>query len=200
MEQALRRNPTGFVLKDKAEGKGSLAMETLSPSRPGGDECREADCPQQAGGTAGSSLSHSHFAFPSRPSSSSFLFPSSPLPLPFPSSSSFSLPTPPNPTMQSIPSRYQRTGGGYNWGQNAPQRPQNPQAVPPWKLWDSVAVGLRNVPNEATALILWQAFSREGNVCSVDLYEDEHGNRGTRGKVRFRFVLSLLSLAFTSLT
>lgn len=66
-----------------------------------------------------------------------------------------------------------------------PQQPAS-QLIPWWKHWESVAVNLANVPLEADTFTIWKAFRKEGVVFSIDLFEDAHGNRESRGKVRFK--------------
>lgn len=61
-----------------------------------------------------------------------------------------------------------------------------PQLLAPWKLWDTVAVNISNLPKEATALDVWKALQKEGNIFSIDLFEDSHGKRDTKGKIRFK--------------
>lgn len=70
-----------------------------------------------------------------------------------------------------------------------PQQPAS-QLIPWWKHWESVAVNLANVPLEADTFTIWKAFRKEGDVFSIDLFEDSHGNRESRGKVRFKLVMS----------
>ncbi|KAH8426461.1 RNA dependent RNA polymerase [Aspergillus melleus] len=73
-----------------------------------------------------------------------------------------------------------------------PRQPRNspqqlpPQILAPWRSWDSVAVNIFNVPKEATAFRIWQAFNKEGSIFSIDLFEDSHGKRGTKGRIRFK--------------
>lgn len=66
--------------------------------------------------------------------------------------------------------------------------------IPPWRLWDTLAVNLTNVPVEANTLVLWRAFQKEGLIFSIDLFEDSHGKRENRGKIRFKFVSFVHSL------
>lgn len=68
-----------------------------------------------------------------------------------------------------------------------------------WKSWESVAVTLRNIPRDANTYVLWRAFSKEGNITAIDIFDDRHGNRASRGRIRFRSVSSapLLSNDFT---
>ncbi|RJE21572.1 RNA polymerase [Aspergillus sclerotialis] len=54
-----------------------------------------------------------------------------------------------------------------------------------WEQWESVGVKLGNVPGEVNSLTIWHAFSREGTVSSVELYEDSQGRRDGKGKVWF---------------
>lgn len=60
------------------------------------------------------------------------------------------------------------------------------QLIPWWRHWESVAVNLINMPLEANTFTIWQAFRKEGNVFSIDLFEDMHGNRAPKGKIRFK--------------
>lgn len=60
------------------------------------------------------------------------------------------------------------------------------QLLPWWKHWETVAVTLANVPLEANTFTLWKAFNKEGNIFSIDLFTDIHGNRDSKGKIRFK--------------
>ncbi|GMG04053.1 unnamed protein product [Aspergillus oryzae] len=80
-------------------------------------------------------------------------------------------------------------------GQGTSRQPQNSSRLQqqpaqlllaPWTFWDTVAVNLFNLPREINTRILWQTFSSEGYVSSIDLFEDSHGNRDSRGKIRFK--------------
>ncbi|KAF7587579.1 hypothetical protein BBP40_007020 [Aspergillus hancockii] len=72
--------------------------------------------------------------------------------------------------------------------QNTTQPQQQPAMIriAPWNFWESVAVNIFNLPKEVNTHILWQAFSREGNVFSIDIFEDSHGTRDSKGKIRFK--------------
>jgi RNA-dependent RNA polymerase len=81
-----------------------------------------------------------------------------------------------------------------NQWQQIPQVLQHPSTILcPWRLWESVVVNVFNIPREADTYCLWQAFSREGHVVSIDIFEDFHGNRESRGKIRFKSVNRLTS-------
>ncbi|KAL4906855.1 hypothetical protein BDW74DRAFT_176457 [Aspergillus multicolor] len=54
-----------------------------------------------------------------------------------------------------------------------------------WKTWESVAINLTNVPAEASTQDLWEVFINEGNIHSIDIFED-NGNRTQKAKIRFR--------------
>ncbi|OOQ81566.1 putative RNA-directed RNA polymerase (Sad-1) [Penicillium brasilianum] len=56
----------------------------------------------------------------------------------------------------------------------------------PWKQWETVGVNISRVPQEANAQVLWQAFSKEGSICSIDVFDDRHGNRAPKGRIRFK--------------
>jgi RNA-dependent RNA polymerase len=57
---------------------------------------------------------------------------------------------------------------------------------PDWQTWESLAINLFDVPNEANAKAIWAAFKSEGALCSIDLFEDYTGKRNGKGRVRFR--------------
>ncbi|KAJ0422162.1 RNA dependent RNA polymerase-domain-containing protein [Aspergillus carlsbadensis] len=64
--------------------------------------------------------------------------------------------------------------------------PQLPQPIrAPWASWESVSVRLMNVPDKLTTVELWRAFKTEGVITSIDIFEDSHGNRISKGKIRF---------------
>jgi RNA-dependent RNA polymerase len=73
------------------------------------------------------------------------------------------------------------------------ENPAHRAIKPIWQTWDSFAVNLFGVPEEATAFTIWTAFNRQGNIFSIDLYEDDAGRRNGKGRIRFRFVLSVPS-------
>ncbi|KAL4754800.1 hypothetical protein BDW72DRAFT_213021 [Aspergillus terricola var. indicus] len=67
-----------------------------------------------------------------------------------------------------------------------PQPARQQLIIAPWRAWESVAINLTNVTAEVRTLDLWRAFKNEGSVRSIDIFEDSHGNRTTRAKIRFR--------------
>ncbi|PLB52422.1 RNA-directed RNA polymerase (Sad-1) [Aspergillus steynii IBT 23096] len=78
-------------------------------------------------------------------------------------------------------------GRGTPAGQARISQPQLPSQIQSlWKSWDSVAIYITNIPKETTTLNIWQAFQKEGNIFSIDLFEDSHGKRETKGKLRFK--------------
>ncbi|KAJ5153257.1 uncharacterized protein N7482_009735 [Penicillium canariense] len=56
----------------------------------------------------------------------------------------------------------------------------------PWEQWESVAVNISRVPREADTKALWNAFSREGEIRSIDIFDDRHGARSLKGRIRFK--------------
>ena len=66
----------------------------------------------------------------------------------------------------------------------------------PWNHWETVGVNISQVPKEATTRALWEAFSKEGEICSIDIFDDRHGNRGSKGRVRFKYVPISLATYF----
>lgn len=138
--------------------------------------------------------SHQRFKAPSR----------SPFPLPSSSSSSFystssSSLSPGNQslglytTMPPLPPRHRQFPVRSPPRKETPRQPQHPpQLQAPWNFWESVAINISNVPKEASPLDIWQAFHNEGNIFSIDLFEDSHGKRETRGKIRFKYGAEIL--------
>ncbi|KAF9889780.1 hypothetical protein FE257_006870 [Aspergillus nanangensis] len=64
--------------------------------------------------------------------------------------------------------------------------PQTNHLIAPWKYWDSLVISVGNISQEVNAYTIWNAFQKEGNVFSIDIFEDSHGKRESRGKIRFR--------------
>jgi hypothetical protein len=64
-----------------------------------------------------------------------------------------------------------------------------------WKSWPSVSVTLYNLPNKITTRALWKAFQMQGNLVSIDIFEDKHGSPISKGRIRFRYV-SFLFLSY----
>ncbi|EAU30874.1 conserved hypothetical protein [Aspergillus terreus NIH2624] len=63
---------------------------------------------------------------------------------------------------------------------------QSSQVIAPWKLWDSLAITVKNLTEEINAFILWSAFQEHGNIYSIDIFEDAQGNRESKGRIRFK--------------
>lgn len=77
------------------------------------------------------------------------------------------------------------TARPFRHSRDVAQQPTS-QPIPWWGHWESVAVNLISVPLETNTFTIWQAFRKEGNVFSIDLFEDMHGNRAPKGKIRFK--------------
>ena len=60
--------------------------------------------------------------------------------------------------------------------------------IPKWTTWESLALEVRHIPADATVLTLWQAFHYEGELVSIDIFEDRDSAPGKpkRGKIRFK--------------
>jgi len=57
-----------------------------------------------------------------------------------------------------------------------------------WKSWPSLTVTLFNLPNTISTKALWKAFSMQGNIASIDIFEDRNGNPISKGRIRFWYV------------
>ncbi|KAJ5594295.1 uncharacterized protein N7459_000503 [Penicillium hispanicum] len=55
-----------------------------------------------------------------------------------------------------------------------------------WPQWESLAINLAGIPKEANTYVLWEAFQNEGTVFSIDIFDDSHGNRSNKGRIRFK--------------
>lgn len=136
---------------------------------------RRPGLPQQSSAPDSSSLSP-------YPSSSSSTFSSY-------SSSSSSYPTSRHQSRQSKSARMARNPG-YNappaTRRHQPSFNQSSQVIAPWKLWDSLAITVKNLTEEINAFILWSAFQEHGNIYSIDIFEDAQGNRESKGRIRFK--------------
>lgn len=62
---------------------------------------------------------------------------------------------------------------------NAPAKGQ-------WAQWDCLSVFLSDLPDYINTFQLWDAFRAEGEIDSIDLWEDARGKREGKAKVRFR--------------
>lgn len=62
-----------------------------------------------------------------------------------------------------------------------------------WRSWESVAVRVENLPHDATTLDLWKAFSDQGNILSIDIFEKPDGYQSSSGRIRFMYVFARFS-------
>lgn len=67
-----------------------------------------------------------------------------------------------------------------------------------WKSWPSVSITLYNLPNTINTHELWRSFTIQGNIVSIDIFEDRHGHRISKGRIRFWYG-SFLFLSFSTL-
>ncbi|KAL4884722.1 RNA dependent RNA polymerase-domain-containing protein [Aspergillus karnatakaensis] len=69
-----------------------------------------------------------------------------------------------------------------------PMPPRLPRQLrAPWEYWSSLLVIFPHVPREIIALDLWKSLKNEGNIDSIDIFEDNPGRR--EAKIRFRQVI-----------
>ncbi|KAK2757339.1 hypothetical protein FQN54_004853 [Arachnomyces sp. PD_36] len=55
----------------------------------------------------------------------------------------------------------------------------------PWTQWDCLSVTITEVPDYISTFQVWDAFKSQGEVDSIELFENARGREG-RGRVRFR--------------
>lgn len=57
--------------------------------------------------------------------------------------------------------------------------------VEDWTTWGEVTIKVSHIPLNATTKDLWTAFKREGQIVTIELFEDTTGRRDGNGRVRF---------------
>lgn len=62
----------------------------------------------------------------------------------------------------------------------------NPAVLGPWMQWDCLSVTISEVPDYINTFQVFEAFRTQGEVDSIELWENIRGNREGKGKVRFR--------------
>ncbi|CAI7574454.1 unnamed protein product [Penicillium pancosmium] len=58
--------------------------------------------------------------------------------------------------------------------------------IPTWRSWESLAINVFNIPEGTNTFALWDSFKKEGNITSVDIFDQRTGDRHSKGRVRFR--------------
>jgi hypothetical protein len=66
---------------------------------------------------------------------------------------------------------------------------------PEWTTWDFVDLYLANLPRGIKTVDIWKNFRKEGEVALIDIFVTKSGQKDTKGKLRFRQVLSNRSWA-----
>ena len=54
-----------------------------------------------------------------------------------------------------------------------------------WTTWQELGIRISGLPRSATTRDLWRCFAGRGNIISIELYEDQRGNRDGKATVRF---------------
>ena len=74
------------------------------------------------------------------------------------------------------------------------------QTIDHWRSWLELGVRFSGLPPATTTLDLWEAFGKEGQISTIELFEDASGRRDGRGRIRFRYDLPpILNLPSPSL-
>lgn len=63
-----------------------------------------------------------------------------------------------------------------------------PLDIPTWRSWESLAINVFNIPEGTNTFVLWDSFKKEGNITSVDIFDQRTGDRHSKGRVRFRYI------------
>ena len=59
-----------------------------------------------------------------------------------------------------------------------------------WSQWVELGIQYSGFPDDATTKDVWNVFKEEGEVLTIELFDDFQGNTNGKGRVRFRSVLS----------
>ena len=54
-----------------------------------------------------------------------------------------------------------------------------------WTHWVELSVRLFGLPTNVTTRDLWRCFSKEGSIATIEIYEDNGGNRDGKARIRF---------------
>ncbi|KAJ5111120.1 hypothetical protein N7532_001655 [Penicillium argentinense] len=55
-----------------------------------------------------------------------------------------------------------------------------------WRIWESLALHIFNIPRETSTFILWKNLEKEGYLISIDIYRRNEADTYVHGKVRFK--------------
>ncbi|CAI7665782.1 unnamed protein product [Penicillium manginii] len=61
-----------------------------------------------------------------------------------------------------------------------------PLDIPTWRIWESLALNVFNIPEGTNTFVLWDSFKKEGNITSIDIFDKRLGDRHSKGRIRFR--------------
>lgn len=64
-----------------------------------------------------------------------------------------------------------------------------------WRFWPSVSFSLNDLPKIITTSAIYKSFGMQGNITSIDIFEDKDGKPTGQGRIRFKYV-SFLFLSF----
>jgi hypothetical protein len=64
-----------------------------------------------------------------------------------------------------------------------------------WRFWPSVSFSLNDLPKIITTRVIYKSFCMQGNITSIDIFEDKDGKPSGQGRIRFKYV-SFLFLSF----
>ena len=59
-----------------------------------------------------------------------------------------------------------------------------------WTQWVELGVQFSGFPDDATTKDVWNVFKKEGEILTIELFDDHRGNPSGKGRVRFRSALS----------
>lgn len=65
------------------------------------------------------------------------------------------------------------------------------QPQPDWTQWVEVRVKVFGLTPTVTTADLWKAFSKQGSVSTIEIFEDSSGNRNGKASIRFRQVATI---------
>lgn len=57
-----------------------------------------------------------------------------------------------------------------------------------WTTWNELRIKVYGLSPNVSTRDLWKAFSKEGSIAAIEIFEDSNGNREGKATIRFRYV------------
>ena len=70
-----------------------------------------------------------------------------------------------------------------------PSRGFNVSRQSDWSRWLELGVDFRGFPPKSTTKDVWKVLKEEGEILTIELFDDDKGDPSGRGRIRFRYAL-----------